>query len=105
VYILNPRFEWDHAKNRKNQTRHGISFEAAVTAFDDPLQLRFDDSAHSTAQEEREILIGSMDGGAIVTVVFTQREEISRLISARRAESKEKALYYENEKAHLHRPG
>ena len=104
VYILNPRFEWDDSKAKQNQSRHGIPFEAAITAFDDPLQLRFDDIAHSTPQEEREILIGRMDSGVIVTIVFTQREEACRLVSARRAERKERTLYYENEKAHHHRP-
>jgi len=103
VYILNPGFEWDNDKAKRNRRRHGISFEAAITAFDDPLQLRCDDAAHSTPQEEREILIGRMDNGVIVTIVFTQRGEVSRLISARRAERKEKTLYYENEKAHYHR--
>ena len=105
MYILNPRFEWDNSKAAKNRSRHGILFEAAITAFDDPLQLRFEDAAHSQMQEEREILIGKMDNGVIVVVVFTQREEVFRLISARRAERKEKNIYYENEKAHHHRRG
>lgn len=104
VYILNPRFEWDDAKDKQNSSKHGIPFEAAITAFDDPIQLRGDDPVHSTPQEEREILIGRMDNGVMVAIVFTPREEVSRLISARRAERKEKILYYENEKAHHHRP-
>jgi uncharacterized DUF497 family protein len=103
VYILNPAFEWDDSKAKQNRSRHGISFAAAVTAFDDPLQLRSGDIAHSTPQEEREILIGRKDGGVIVTVIFTTRGEVIRLISARRAERKERTLYYENEKAHYHR--
>jgi uncharacterized DUF497 family protein len=104
VYILNTRFEWDDSKARQNQSRHGISFEAAMTAFDDPPQLRSADVVHSTPREEREILIGRMDNGVVVTIVFTQREEVYRLISARRAERKEKILYYENEKASYDRP-
>ena len=106
VYILNPRFEWDDSKAKAQEirSRHGISFETAITAFDDPLQLRCEDVAHSTPQEEREILIGRMDNGVIITIVFTQRGELSRLISARRSERKEKTLYYENEKAHYYRP-
>ena len=104
MYILNPRFEWDETKAKQNRNRHCISFEAAISAFDDPLQLRFDDIAHSTPQELCEILIGRMDNGVIVTVVFTQRGGMRRLISARRAVLKERANYYENQKAHYHRP-
>ena len=103
VYILNPGFEWDNLKARQNRRRHGIAFEKAITAFDDPIQLRFVDKAHSSLQEEREILIGRIDSGVILTIVFTQRGEVSRLISARRAASKEKAAYYEYEKTHYHR--
>ena len=106
MYILNmgPRFEWDASKASANRAKHGIAFEAAITAFDDPLQLRFYDAAHSTAQEDREILIGSMDNGVVVTIVFAQFGETKRLISARRAQRPERARYYENEKTHYHRP-
>ena len=41
------RFEWDEAKNRANQRKHGLSFERARQAFDDPFLLsihnRFED--------------------------------------------------------------
>jgi uncharacterized DUF497 family protein len=105
MYILNmgPRFEWDASKASGNRAKHGITFEAAMTAFDDPLQLRFYDAVHSTVQEDREILIGRMDNGVIVTIVFTQIGETTRLISARRAQRPERTRYYENEKAHHHR--
>lgn len=103
MYILNPGFEWDDDKARRNRGRHGLSFQAAITAFDDPLQLRSGDIAHSTPQEEREVLIGRMDSGVIVTIIFTQRGEVCRLISARPAVRKERTLYYENEKTHYQR--
>ncbi len=106
MYILNmgSRFEWDVSKASANRIKHDIAFEAAITAFDDPLQLRFYDAVHSTAQEDREILIGRMDNGVIVTIVFTQFGETMRLISARRAQRQERTRYYENEKTHHHRP-
>jgi uncharacterized DUF497 family protein len=107
MYILNmvPQFEWDAAKASRNRNKHRITFEAAVTAFDDPLQLRSYDATHATAQEERETLVGRMDNGVIVTIVFTQRWDAMRLISARRAQRPERTKYYENEKAHHDRPG
>src|SRR5260370_33303096 len=99
---MNPRFTWDASKASINRANHGIAFEVAITAFDDPLKLRFYDAIHSTTQEDREILIGRMDNGVIVTVVFAQVGEMTRLISARRAKRPERARYYENEKAHYH---
>ena len=99
MYILNrlPRFEWDPDKARINKSKHGISFEVASTGFDDPLQLRFDDTMHSTLDEQRSILVGRVDDGIILTIVFTQRGEVLRLISARRAHRKERKRYYEQQ--------
>jgi uncharacterized DUF497 family protein len=51
------RFEWDPEKAASNIQKHGISFDAAVTVFKDPLAFIFDDTAHSE-QEHREIIIG-----------------------------------------------
>lgn len=33
------RFEWDEAKNDANKRKHGVSFEAASTVFDDPNEI------------------------------------------------------------------
>ena len=38
------RFEWDNDKNEANQRKHGVSFDAAALAFDDPLALSKIDS-------------------------------------------------------------
>jgi uncharacterized DUF497 family protein len=48
MYILNMRFEWDPEKASRNLAKHGIAFEEAVTAFDDPCYLMRDDIQHST---------------------------------------------------------
>ena len=52
-----PTFEWDPAKAVANLERHGVSFEDAVTAFQDPLAKVHPDPDHSES-EPREILIG-----------------------------------------------
>ena len=50
-----PTFEWDAAKATANVTKHGVSFEEAATAFQDPLARIHADPDHS-ASERREIL-------------------------------------------------
>lgn len=86
-------FEWDPAKAAANILKHRVSFEMAITAFDDPFALIAPDSKHSRF-EKREWLIGRADSGVLV-VVFTRREEgrIFRIIGARRASKKERSLY------------
>jgi hypothetical protein len=86
------RFEWDAAEARSNAAKHGASFELAITAFDDPFALVAADHKHSTPGEQREWLIGESDRGVLV-VVFTERGETWRLISARRANRREQRRY------------
>jgi uncharacterized DUF497 family protein len=88
------RFDWDPKKAAANQAKHGVGFEEAITAFDDPFALVAPDETHSTADEERRWLIGEADGGVLV-VVFTVRPpgDVYRLISARRASRKERTRY------------
>ena len=88
------RFEWDSQKAHSNNLKHGITFEKATTAFDDPWALLAVDERHSTSKELREWLIGEADTGVLV-VVFTKREagQVYRLISARRAHRLERRRY------------
>ena len=88
------RFEWDERKTVINRAKHGIGFDVAITAFDDPFALVAPDPSHSTAVEERRWLIGEADAGVLV-VVFTIRAagDVYRIISARRANRKERRRY------------
>jgi uncharacterized protein len=90
------RFEWDEEKAHRNILKHGISFDRAITAFDDPFALIAPDEKHSSAGEIREWLIGESDDGVLV-VVFTRRwiGQTYRLISARRANRGERKRYEE----------
>lgn len=90
------RFEWDDAKARFNATKHGVTFDEAITAFDDPYGLIAPDEKHSTAGERREWIIGESDHGILV-IVFTKRERgrVFRIISARRASRRERRRYEE----------
>jgi uncharacterized DUF497 family protein len=89
------RFEWDERKNRSNKEKHGISFEQATGVFDDPyiVSQRDDDSF----EEERYRLLGRVEQMTILFVVVTYRDEhgedITRIISARRAKPFERRTY------------
>ena len=89
------KFDWDSAKALLNEKKHGLSFEQAITAFDDPMALVAPDPKHSTLKEERQWLIGQTDLDTVVVVVFTDREDgkIRRIISARSASRKERNTY------------
>lgn len=84
-------FEWDPVKNEHNEEKHGISFEDALTVFDDPYR-REEDSTKSEYGEERRKVIGRM-GPTIVAVVYTDRDRRRRIISARIARRNERARY------------
>jgi len=73
-------FDWDPAKDRSNQTKHGISFGDAQYAFADPNRVIAKDLAHSQ-DEERFYCFGQL-GEGIVTVRFTYRGNVIRFIGA-----------------------
>lgn len=90
------RFEWDENKNRSNRKKHGVWFEEAQQAFDDPRALLFPDQSESR-DEERFILLGASAAGRLLVVVHCEREEgsVLRIISARKATSREAKRYEE----------
>lgn len=73
-------FEWDNEKDLANQDKHGISFFLAQFAFADPHRVIAEDLSHST-REKRYYCFGKVEGG-ILTVRFTYRENIIRIIGA-----------------------
>ncbi|RPJ51436.1 MAG: BrnT family toxin [Methanobacteriota archaeon] len=88
-------FEWDDNKARLNLKNHGIGFDEGATVFVDPLARIFDDEAHSSA-EAREIVIGHSAHDRLLLVCFTERGDVIRIISARKATRKERNDYEEN---------
>ncbi len=88
------RYEYDQEKDRKNKEKHGIAFWQAAEVFEDPQRIEAYDQDHSTLEEERWQTIGQTKESNILFVVFTEKtEETIRIISARRATEREKALY------------
>ena len=88
------KFEWDDEKNTTNKKKHGISFETASKVFNDPYYIEVYDIDHSL-EEDRYIAIGLVED--VLFVVFTERKEIIRLISARLATEEERRYYYDSE--------
>ena len=89
---VNWHFEWDKEKANLNQTKHGVSFSEAVTVFEDFLAVIFDDESHS-GQELRQIIIGHSQRNRLLLVCYTVREDVVRLISARKATAHERRDY------------
>jgi uncharacterized DUF497 family protein len=85
--------EWDEDKNRLNKEQHeGLGFEDAQYVFTDPERLeRFDRSENNTSGEERWQTLGKV--GGVYFVVYTERGNKKRLISARAANKRERKSY------------
>jgi uncharacterized protein len=94
------RFEWDEAKAKANERKHGVSFEDAMLVFADPYALVEQDRA--VDGEVRWQTLGLVGGIVLLLVAHTvrdeQEDEIIRIISARRAVRKERKRYDENRK-------
>jgi hypothetical protein len=92
------KFEWDLKKAALNLSKHGVSFEEALTVFADPLAKIFDDERHSIG-EQREIVIGHSINQNLLLVCFTAEAESVRIFSAREATKRERKDYEENVKS------
>ena len=88
-------FEWDEAKNQKNQKKHDVSFETASLVFEDPLRISIQD--RHTNGEERWQTIGMVKGVLMLLVAHTIIDdddcEIIRIISARQVTKAERNQY------------
>ena len=87
-------FEWDSEKERLNIENHGIDFETAMLVFNDDDRIEIYDVEHSI-DEDRYNTIGMVSD--VLFVVYTERKDRIRLISARLANKKERSIYYDKE--------
>jgi len=86
------KFEWDEHKNKLNIQKHGIDFRDAVYVFADPFALNMPDKYSD--EEERWLMLGTNLKEQILLIVHTFRgNNITRIISARKATHKEKTMY------------
>ncbi len=87
--------EWDDDKNILNKQLHDLSFETAQYVFADPERLeRFDRSKSNMSGEERWQTLGKV--GPVLFVVYTERGENKRIITARPADKTERRSYHGN---------
>jgi uncharacterized protein len=85
------RFVWNADKAALNVHKHGIRFEEAATAFDDPFFVLTDATRND---EARDAVIGLDAHGRLLFVVHIEIDETGiRIISARRATAREETLY------------
>lgn len=87
-------YEWNPRKAEANRRKHGVSFEEAASVFQDAGALTFEDPDHS-GEEPREIMIGLSTQGRVLFLSHCDRGERIRIISARKATSKERKQYAE----------
>ena len=87
------RYSWDEEKNRRNIRERGLSFEDAKRIFEGPTVEKVDD--RFDYGEVRVYAIGLVNGVEI-TVIYTDREDERRIISAWRSEPHERRTYWQN---------
>ncbi len=88
-------FEWDAAKAASNLRKHGVAFKDAQLVFSDVFATHsFDVDA---GYGEQRMIATGMVNGVLLTVVYTERGERTRLISARKATKHEQLGYYRDQ--------
>ncbi len=90
------RFEWDGSKATSNLKKHRVSFDEAVTVFYDPLAATFGDPDHSQ-DESRFVTVGYSARGRLLVVCHSERGGAVRVITARRATSRERKRHESQE--------
>ncbi len=89
------KFEWDENKNQSNFEKHGIYFEEAIDIFKNDCLTWIDN--RKDYSEVREITIGEIKKNIVIVVVHTDRFGNIRIISARKANQRERRNYYEHQ--------
>ncbi len=89
-FLASAGFEWDEEKNQANLVKHGINFEDASQIFYEPVFVK----QSNRKEEERWIAVGEFND-RVLTVIFTRRDKVIRIISARRPRPDEKRAYRE----------
>ncbi len=85
------RYEWDAAKNRNNFAKHGLDFADAEHVFAGPCVTFADD--RFDYGEKRFITMGLLAGRAVILAHAARGEDITRIISMRKANRREQKIY------------
>jgi uncharacterized DUF497 family protein len=92
------QFEWDEVKSEETRAERGFSFEQVTPVFLDPDRVTFPDDRFDYG-EERWITFGDIEG-RLFAVAFTLRGDAIRIISARKANARERRHYDEQKDLH-----
>lgn len=90
---MNLKFDWNKSKAKDNYAKHGVSFDLAKKVFKDPFAVEYLDNRQDYG-EERFVIIGMVDGN-VLYVAYTERNDVIRIISARRATKHEQEAYFQ----------
>ncbi|WP_129671554.1 BrnT family toxin [Candidatus Chloroploca sp. Khr17] len=85
-------FEWNDEKAKQNLVRHGIAFPEAAEVFFDPFY-QSGDATPDGVSEQRDFILGYSISQRLLLVVFTERGERTKIISARTATRAERKQY------------
>ena len=85
------RFAWDEQERARNLVRHGLDFVDAPSVFDG-LTVTFEDDRFEYT-EQRLVTLGTLEG-IVVSIVHTETPRVIRIISFRKATTREQAIYY-----------
>lgn len=85
-------FSWNEKKAAQNRHKHGVSFDEALSCFFDPLGVEYQDTV-SDARETRFVRRAHSSRGRLLIVVFAERGELVRIISARKATKHEAEMH------------
>ena len=85
------RFDWDPEKAKKNLAKHGIAFEVAIDVFDDSDAFNDEDKRFDYGEVRKQTT--GRAGDTIIAVIYTERGDLTRLISARKANRRERRKY------------
>ena len=88
------KFDWAAENTQLNFQKHGIDFETAILVFNDLQRIEIYDVEHSI-DEDRYNTIGMVND--VLFVVYTERKDNIRLISARLATNTERSIYYDTD--------
>ena len=90
-------YEWDKTRQRENLFKHGLSFEDAPLVFSGAC-VTFEDKRYDYG-EERFITLGRLEG-RVAVIAHTPRGQKTRIISMRKANSREQKIYQERLETH-----
>ena len=83
-------YEWNQDKRLKNFLKHGVEFSDAAIVLEDDFAITIQDLFKD---EERFITIGRDAHGRILVVVYAHKQDVFRIISARKANKQEREIY------------